>query len=187
MQLPVSAAAVRAEFKKAAPARPARPHDEEADAAGTPEAPEQVEPSEREFWLLHFVLNADEQMDWLWGHLDIEWVQHPTVRTIIDKRLQAHHDNRWHGIPGFVSAEEDPFAQRLITEAVAEPPGAEIERKLADTVRMLRNTFIDRRLAALTAQLAQPGLTGEQFTQIETEKTYLRRWKAEPLRPKADT
>ena len=74
-----------------------------------------------------------------------------------------------------------------ITEAVAEPPGTEIERKLADTVRMLRNTFIDRRLAALTAQLGQPELTGEQFTQIETEKTYLRRWKAEPLRPKADT
>jgi hypothetical protein len=51
---------------------------------------------------------------------------------------------------------------------------------------MLRNTFIDRRLAALTAQLAQPELTGEQFTQIETEKTCLRRWKAEPLRPKAE-
>src|SRR5688572_10209204 len=185
MQLPVSAAAVRAEFKKAAPARPVRPQDEEADA-GAQEAVEQPEPSEREFWLLRFVLNADEQMDWLWSHLDVEWVQHPTVRAIIDKRLRAHHDDGWHGIPGFVSAEQDPFAQRLITEAVAESPGADIERKLADTVRMLRNTFIDRRLAALTAQLAQPDLTGEQFTQIETEKTYLRRWKAEPLRPKGD-
>ena len=186
MQLPVSAAAVRAEFKKAAPTRPPRPQDEEADAAAQ-ETPEQPEPSEREFWLLRFVLNADEQMDWLWSHLDVEWVQHPTVRAIIDKRLRAHHDDGWHGIPGFVSAEQDPFAQRLITEAVTESPGADIERKLADTVRMLRNTFIDRRLAALTAQLAQPELTGEQFTQIETEKTYLRRWKAEPLRPKADT
>jgi hypothetical protein len=137
--------------------------------------------------LLRFVLNADEQMDWLWSHMDVEWVQHPTVRAIIDKRLQAHHDNGWHGIPGFVSAQEDAFALRLITEAVAESPGTDVERKLADTVRMLRNTFIDRRLAALTAQLAQPALTGEQFTQIETEKTYLRRWKAEPLRPKADT
>ena len=186
MQLPVSAAAVRAEFKKAAPARPARPQDEEADA-GAQETPEQPEPSEREFWLLRFVLNADEQMDWLWSHLDVEWVQHPTVRAIIDKRLQAHHDHCWHGIPGFVSAEQDPFAQRLITEAVAELPGTDIERKLADTVRMLRNTFIDRRLATLTAHLSQPDLTGEQFTQIETEKTYLRRWKTEPLRPKADT
>jgi hypothetical protein len=85
-----------------------------------------------------------------------------------------------------VSAEQDAFAQRLITEAVAETPGADLERKLADTVRMLRNTFIERRLATLTAQLSQPDLNPEQFTAIETEKTYLRRWKTEPLRPKAD-
>ena len=184
MQLPVSADAVRAEFKKAAPARPARTEQEEDDAAPAEEQP--PEPSEREFWLLRFVLNADEHIDWLWNHLDLAWVQHPTVRAIIDKRLQAHHDNSWHGIPGFVSAEEDAFAQRLITEAVAETPGTDLERKLADTVRMLRNTFIDRRLAALTAHLAQPELSPEQFTAIETEKTYLRRWKTEPLRPKAD-
>jgi DNA primase len=186
MQLPVSAAAVRAEFKKAAPPKPTRFEQDEGEE-GAPAEEQRPEPSEREFWLLHFVLNADEHIDWLWNHLDLAWVQHPTVRAIIDKRLQSHHDNSWHGIPAFVSAEEDPFAQRLITEAVAEPPGADLERKLADTVRMLRNTFIERRLAALTAQLSQPDLNPEQFTAIETEKTYLRRWKTEPLRPKADT
>jgi DNA primase len=185
MQLPVSAAAVRAEFKKAAPPKPTRFEQEEAEE-GAPAEEQQPEPSEREFWLLRFVLNADEHIDWLWNHLDLAWVQHPTVRAIVDKRLQAHHDNSWHGIPAFVSAEEDSFAQRLITEAVAETPGADLDRKLADTVRMLRNTFIERRLAALTAQLAQPDLNPEQFTAIETEKTYLRRWKTEPLRPKAD-
>lgn len=185
MQLPVSAAAVRSEFQKATPARPARP-EQEAGPSGAAAEPGIPEPSEREFWLLRFVLNADEQMDWLSNHLDLAWVQHPTVRAIIEKRLEAHHQNSWHGIPAFVSAEQDPFPQRLITEAVAEPAGADVERKLADTTRMLRNTFIERRLAALTAQLAQPELSAEQFTQIETEKAYLRRWKSEPLRPNAD-
>jgi len=184
MQLPVSAAAVRAEFKKAAPGRPARPEQEEGES-GAAES-ERPEPSEREFWLLHFVLNADEQVDWLAAHLDVQWVQHATVRVIIEKRLQAHHENSWSGIPAFVSAEQDAFAQRLITEAVAEPAGPDIDRKLADTVRMLRNTFIERRLAALTAQLAQPDLASERFAAIESEKTYLRRWKGQPLQPKAD-
>jgi DNA primase len=185
MQLPVSAAAVRSEFKKAAPPRPARLEQPEPENDAAPEEPELPEPSDREFWLLRFVLNADDQMDWLWGHLDVEWVQHPTVRAIIEQRLKAHHENSWRGVSGFVTA-HDAFAQQLITEAVADSPGADIERKLADTVRMLRNTFIDRRLAALTAQLAQPELSADQFAQIETEKTYLRRWKSEPLRPKGD-
>jgi DNA primase len=50
MQLPVSAAAVRAEFKKAAPPKPARFEQEEGEE-GAPEEAEQPEPSEREFWL----------------------------------------------------------------------------------------------------------------------------------------
>lgn len=184
MQLPVSSTAVRDEFKKAPPACVPRARD--AEPVENPETPAQPEPSEREFWLLRFVLSADDQVDWLAHHLEPEWVQHATVRAIIEKRLQAHYDNTWHGVPGLVSAQEDAFAQTLITEAVAESPGTDVERKLVETVRMVRNTFIDRRLAALTARVAQPGITEEDFAGIEKEKTMLRRWKAEPLRPKAD-
>jgi DNA primase len=184
MQLPISSEAVRTQFKKTprTPQTNSPQHDHEA----LPPEPEHPQPSEREFWLLRFVLAADDHIDWIATHLDPEWVQHPTVRAILQQRVRAHHQNAWHGIPAFLGATGHPFAQRLITEAVAEPPAGDLHRKLTDTVRMVRNSFIDRRLSALTAQLSQPASTPEDFARIETEKTSLRRWKSEPLRPKGD-
>ncbi|MCI0738613.1 MAG: DNA primase [Gemmataceae bacterium] len=185
MGLPLSPDAVRAEFKKASPARPTRSEsDSEALGATEPELPE---PSEREFWLLRFLFNADDHIDWLAAHLQLEWIEHPTVRAIVAARLDAHFQSTWSGVPAFLSGYEDAFAIRLITEAVTgESASADLERKLAETIRMLRNDQIERRLARLTARLHQPDLPEEEFASIENEKTYLRRWKQEPLRAKAD-
>jgi DNA primase len=188
MQLPVSADAVRAEFKKAGRTATAFVPADEPGRDAAPASADPPKPPDRELWLLRFILSSDEHIDSLAHHLDLEWIQHSTVRNIIAARLQAHADNSWHGVAAFVSSQDDPFAQMLITEAVTtEVAALDLARNLSETVRMLRNQHIDRRLSALTARLGQPGLSDNDLVTIEKEKACLRRWKTEPLQPKADT
>lgn len=185
MQLSLSPDAVRAQFKKA-PASRGFPASAAAEAADDP-ATQETMPSDREMWLLRFVLGSDEHIEWLAEHLELEWIQHSTVRDIIAARLQAHADHSWTGLPAFLTSQADPFAQTLISEAVATELGkVDLARNLAEATRMLRNTHIERRLSALTARVSQPGVTDEQLVEIEKEKAYLRRWKTEPLRARAD-
>ena len=144
-------------------------------------------PSDREMWLLRFVLGSDERLDWLAEHLELEWIRHPTVRSIVADRLQAHADHCDQGVAAFLTSQSDPFAQSLISEAVATELGkVDLARNLAEATRMLRNSHIERRLSTLTARVSQPGLTDEQLVEVEKEKAYLRRWKTEPLRARAD-
>jgi hypothetical protein len=186
MQLPVSADAVRAEFKKATPSRTPRPMESDSDMDDAAE--NQPMPGDREMWLLRFILSGDDHIDWLAQHLNLEWIQHSTVRNIIAARLRAHADNSWHGVASFVSSQDEPFAQTLITEAVAtEVAAADLARNLSEALRLLRNQHIDRRLSSLTVRLGQPALSDNDVVTIEKEKTYLRRWKTEPLQPKADS
>jgi len=56
-----------------------------------------------------------------------------------------------------------------------------------DGVRKLRDDYIERKLAALNARLGQAGLSDGDIVNIEKEKAHLRRWKNEPLQPKADS
>jgi DNA primase len=182
MQLPVSADAVRAQFKKAS-----RPVAAQTGESEIPEGPDQPMPSDREMWLLRFVLGSDEHLDWLAEHLELEWIQHPTVRSIVADRLRAHAEHSSQGVAAFLTAQSDGFAQSLISEAVAAELGkVDLARNLAEATRMLRNSHIERCLSTLTARVSQPGLTDEQLIEIEKEKAYLRRWKTEPLRSRAD-
>jgi DNA primase len=182
MQLPVSPDAVRTQFKKSS-----RPLPAQTAGSETPEDPDQPMPSDREMWLLRFVLGSDEHLDWLAEHLELEWIQHPTVRSIVADRLQAHADHSGQGVAAFLTSQSDPFAQSLISEAVASELGkVDLARNLAEATRMLRNSHIERRLSTLTARVSQPGLTDEQLVEIEKEKAYLRRCKTEPLRARAD-
>jgi hypothetical protein len=144
-------------------------------------------PSDREMWLLRFVLGSDDHIEWLAEHLELDWIQHPTVREIIAARLRAQADHSWQGVPAFVTEQTDSFAQTLVTEAAtAELGKVDLERNLCEATRMLRNAHIDRCLSALTARVSQPGLSDEQLVEIEKEKSYLRRWKGESLRARAD-
>jgi DNA primase len=186
MQLPVSADAVRAEFKKVPASRMSPPLESTPDPGDA--AKDQPMPSDREMWLLRFVFGSDEHSDWLVHHLDLDWIQHSTVRNIIAARMRAHADNSWQGVAAFVASQEDSFAQTLVTEAAAhEIAAGNLALNLSEAVRVLRNQHIDRRLSALTTRLGQPALSDNELITIEKEKAYLRRWKTEPLQPKADT
>jgi DNA primase len=182
-RLGVAPEAVRAEFKKARrPAAPAAPAADEAPA-GT----EQVAaPSEREFWLLRFLLQNDEHVPWVALHLDLGWLTHPLVRQLVAARLTAQARETWRGLADWLSQFEDEAARSLITEAVAQNvPPEQLGRKIAETVQMLRNDHLDHELVTLTQRLGQPGLSETEWVEIERRKADLRRLRQQPLAPAA--
>ena len=183
LRLSVSSEAVRAEFKKSLRAKPAFvPRKDEGTVQPEPDVQHQPEPSEREFWLMRFLLNADDHVEWLATRFDLNWLEHPVIRRIIEARLAAHRNQSWRGVPGLIDDLNDDSAQSLITEAVAEHlPVENLGRQLRETVLMLRNGCIDRQLTALTLRVAQPGIAESDVIAIERQKVQLRQMKRQPL------
>jgi hypothetical protein len=170
---------VRAEFKKAARSKPATTVSPEPMSEAEPEQPP---PSEREFWLLRFLLSDDEHLNAVAQQFDVNWIQHPVVRRIVGARLEAHARQTWRGVPALIDQLEDPAAASLISEAVTNGrPTADLSRNLTETARLLRNDFIDRQLAALKLRLAQPGLLESDAVAILNEQAQLRRLKQQPV------
>ena len=177
-RLAVDPEAVRAEFKKRGriisrvSARDAAPETLEGPETAAAEPP----PSEREFWLLRFVLLHDEQMDWVAQHLDLNWLEHATVKRILAARVAAHSSHNWRGVPGLIDDLDDVKAGALITQAVAEEhKKGDVGRNIIEAVRLLRSDHFDRQLASLKLRLAQPGLSEADTVQILREQADLRR------------
>ncbi len=178
-RLGVSPEAVRAEFKKSPSPKSAIVHS--GEEAPSP-APVQRPVPERELWLLRFLLASDEHMDWVAEHLNVDWLQHPAVRRIISARLTAHDHQTWHGTSDLLAQCEDAEDQSLITQVVArELPSENLGVKVAETVWLLRNDFIDRQLAELRLRLGQPGLPESETLAILRRQTELRLTKQQPL------
>jgi DNA primase len=179
MRLGVTPESVRIEFKKAS--RGKSPVQVESEPL--PEAePEVSPPSEREFWLLRFLLGEDEHMAWVTEHLVLDWVQHPTIRRIAEARIHAHREHSWRGVPALIDELQDSAAAALITQAVADGKGsADTARNITEAIRVLRNDWVDRRLAELKIRLAQPGLLESEAVAVITEQAQLRRMKMQPL------
>jgi DNA primase len=179
LRLGVSPESVRTEFKKVARAKTGP--IESSESVPEPEA-EQQPPSEREFWLLRFLLINDDHIGWVARQLDLNWVQHPAVRRAVAARLDAHKNASWRGVPALIDELEDSATASLITEAVTEgQQTAELSRNLTETIRLLRGDFIDRELAALKLRLAQPGLLESDAVAILNQQTQLRRLKQQPM------
>jgi DNA primase len=179
MQLPVSPEAIRAEFQKIRPKRP----NLEADAGSPPDpAADEPKPSEREFWLLRFILASDDHLDWLVRTLDPAWIEHPTIRQIVARRCEFHVSQSWQGVPGLLQALDSPAAQQWITRAVAEQISVDsLARNLTETVLRVRNDFIERELKLLTHRRGQPNIPEAEAVEIESRKIELRRLKVQPI------
>jgi len=175
MQLPVSTEAIRAEFQKVKPKRPnAAPSDDDSPAAPV----EEIKPSEREFWLLRFILASDDHIEWLVQTLDPKWIEHATVRAIATARCELHQSNAWRGVPALIDSLDSPGARQLIARAVAEQVHSEsLGRNIIETVLRVRNDYIERELKLLTQQRSLQNLSDEQAVQVEARKMELRRLK----------
>jgi DNA primase len=173
-RLAVDPESVRAEFKKRGRAKPAF---ERQEAQAEPESTSaEPPPSEREFWLLRFLLLHEEQMDWVAQHLDLGWLEHATVKRVLTARLAAHASQNWRGVPGLIDDLEDAAAGALITQAAAEEhTKGDLGRNIVEAVRLLRNDHFERQLATLKLRLAKPGLSEADTVQILREQAELRR------------
>jgi hypothetical protein len=192
---------VRAEFKKIQPksgvqhttetSQPSEDDPWETAAIAGPElfagvhANLQVETDE--FWLLRYLLAADEHVEWAARHLDLNWIENKLLREVIGKVLDLHSAGSWVGAAASLQQFESQAAQHLITRAVtarriekAEANGR-LERGLIGTILKLRNDFIERELKTLTQRRLQPGVTDEEAMQIEKRKMELRKMKTQPI------
>ncbi|MDB6035106.1 MAG: hypothetical protein JWM16_5444, partial [Verrucomicrobiales bacterium] len=79
---------------------------------------------------------------------------------------------------------EDEAIRELITDAASEEmPSENLDRKLSETIRMVRNGWIERQLSQMTLRLHHPNLPQEMLVEIEQQKVLLRKQKTEPLQP----
>ena len=189
-RLGVSPDAVRAEFRKAGRARISVFREEDPGELGqteTDEAGEMAPPSDREFWLLRFLLLHDDQTDWLAHHLDLAWIQHATIKRIIAARIAAHASHNWRGVPGLIDDLDDDGARSLVTEAVAEEHGkGDLASNIAGAVLQLRNGFIERELLALRLRSNEPHLTDAERDELARRQQQCWNLKRLPLQPLSD-
>ncbi|MEY2407865.1 MAG: primase [Verrucomicrobiota bacterium] len=187
-RLGVSPDAVRAEFKKTGRATFSVP-DGISSEDSTEHQPAAEPPSDREFWLLRFLLLHDEHMDWVAQHLDLAWLRHGALKRIIAARIAAHTSHNWRGVPGLIDDLDDDETRALITEAVAEEyqpentldRSAGLNRNIVEAIRQLRTDHVDRQLNALKLHLSKPGLEESAMVKILQEQSALRRAKSTPL------
>ena len=181
-RLGVAAESIRAEFKKTSKPKLFTPEPAEDDSFPEQEQAEAAPPPDREFWLLRFLLQHDEQMEWVAHHLDLNWLQHPAVRSILAARVSMHTDQTWRGVPSLLDTFEDDEARNLIMEAAAEEhPTAELGRNIVETIRLLRNDCYDRQIAGFKIKLAQSDLPEAEQHRILQQQSELRRAKQQPL------
>lgn len=180
--LGVSVEAVRTEFHKAGrgAVRAERPEAIEAPASAV------ARPSEIEFWLLRVVLLDEDLVEWTLGHLDLAWVEHPVVRRVLEAWFQAFERGAQTSVASLVTALDDPAAAELITEAVTlAGPLEERFRILMDTVRRVRDRWLDREIAELTRRVSHPATPPAERAAALQRQMELRRLKSTPLQPRA--
>src|SRR5947207_2257384 len=161
-RLGVGPESVRAEFKKLRVPQTVQAAEEPAAA------PETIDrPSTQEFWLLKLLLLDDELLPWAVAHLDLNWVQHGSVRRIISLRLGTQADGQHPNVTALLAEITDGAARGLITEAVAEQRAVPNRpQQLADIAKRLRDQSLDRQLAGLKLRMNQPDLTDAERGEV---------------------
>ena len=120
---------------------------------------------------------------WAALHLDVDWILHPLVRQIIEKRLAAQTNESWKNPAAFLDECESPEMRSLVTEAVAEDrklPNP--DRQLVDVVTSLRNQFLDRQIAASIQRAGQPETSEADRMELLRQQQELRQQKRTPLK-----
>jgi DNA primase len=185
LRLGVVPDAVRKEFNKAHIAPVVAAEDEYFDSAAAELEGEVIgRPNPLEFGLLKLVLRHEPGIEWLGAHLDPQWIQHPQVRDIVTRRLQAHQSGSWRSLAAFLDEYESPAVRSLMTELISddhEIPNP--DQQLADVTLRLRNQFVDRQMALLTQTLGQPEATPGEHLELLRELQQWRHYKKQPLAP----
>lgn len=191
-RLGVSGVSAAQEFKKLAPHSQLHQSHVQPDNPEVPITPSEDEeqlapPSHQEMWLLKFLCQDEDSLEWTMAHLDLEWIQHPKVRQLLGLRLHPTDEGSWPALTHMLGRlEEDSEAHSLLIEAaVTDQIYPNSSKQIQDLVLRLRNAQIDRRLHQFRAQASNPDLTQEQSTEAAKAEMALRRAKKFPLEPLA--
>lgn len=182
-RLGVGVEAVRIEFRKIA--RVSREPAAEEPVANEPEEIAAVPLSPAESWLLKLLLLDDELVPWAMDYLDFDWLTHPAVRRVVERRFAAQREDTWQGVAALLSdLGDDPVAQRVVTEAVTE--NRELKNRaqhLGEVTQRLRDFALDRQLGEILRQLADPHIPDADKLGLLGQRQQIDRMKREPLRP----
>jgi DNA primase len=184
LRLGVSPEAVRAEFSKFKVQGSGFKVQEPESGEPAPDSePEMSRPSTQEFWLLKLLLLHDDLVAWTALHLDVNWISHPFVRQIVERRLTAQTNETWQSLATFLDECESPGMRGLVTEAVAEDrkiPNP--DQQLGDVTLKLRNQFLDRQIAASIQRASQPETSEADRMELLRQQQDLRQQKRAPLK-----
>ena len=169
-----SAESVRAEFQRitvpeTVKNRPSGSPIKELDMDTEP-------PSQQERWLLRLAFYDQAFSDWTADCLDLRWVKHSQVRSILEKAAQTGASVET------LMNDLDADSSHLLTGALAE--ATEIpdpSRQLKDLVTRMRDHYLNLKLAALTRLMAQPNLPEEELMRALEEQRELQDQKHESL------
>ncbi len=191
-RLGVSGVSAAQEFKKLAPHSQLHQSHVQPDNPEVPITPSEDEeqlapPSHQEMWVLKFLCQDEDSLEWTMAHLDLEWIQHPKVRQLLSLRLHPTDEGSWPALTHMLGClPEDSEARSLLIEAaVTDQIYPNSSKQIQDLVLRLRNAQIDRRLHQYRAQASNPDLTQEQSTEAAKAEMALRRAKKFPLEPLA--
>ena len=146
--------------------------------------------SSKEYWLMKWILTEEDEepLEWLFAHLDLQWIRHPVVKEVLIAALDAHAEHKKPETTLILPQCQHPGANRFITEAVAEAHDfPNRERQCKDYVLLLRDKYIEQEIQHQKSQLASDELTEDEQLEIIRVLMDLRRMKAEPLSPLADS
>ncbi len=181
--LGVSVDAVRREFSKGKTSPAVETFEpEEADRVEE----EMPRPSALEFWLLKLIVGTSEEslLEWLFQHLDMDWVRHPYVKQALIFRLDRLVEHQAFDVPELLASFSNGEATSLVTEAAAEQRSIpNPQEQLSDIVLRLRNLHIDEELRRLAQA---PREAGEDELVQAAQMLELQRLKRQPLEMLAD-
>ncbi len=180
-RLGVEAQSVRAEFKKVK-AHAAPVHDDEPpldiiadEGAGQGETILNP-PTAHEMQLLKIILEHDEQAQAAADLLQPEWIRHPVLLRLVEKRLTLAARQEHRSAPAFFSEfQDDPAAQEILSTVMADDrPLPSPEVQLRDVIGWLRVDFFKRRATELRHAMVDPALSDPQRAQAMRDLNELR-------------
>jgi hypothetical protein len=138
------------------------------------------------------LLESDDYVSWIASYLELNWLMHPMVREIVAKRFAAASSHAWPGLAPWLTELDHPEWQSLITEILSDSRPSPVEKNLKGlptrdgTLKILRDKYIERQLAALNQRLNAPDLKEDEQRRILTQMESLRQLKKQPLAAKPE-
>lgn len=118
--------------------------------------------------------SSDELPDDLASRLDPAWIQHPTVRALVERRLSATADHTWAGVAALLSQIEEDAVRSLLTEVLSDSrPIPDRDRQFRDLPVRLAIHDLERRIDGLRRELKAGMLSDSDRTAAERRSAEL--------------